>query len=70
MERKLKKLFDYQRFAKDKGLDLLIGQTVDKYENEDAFEMADSSLLLVAGGKKEVDQDKDELLSSNKDLGL
>jgi len=70
MERKLRKLFDYQRFYKNKDLDRLIRNSLEKYEDQEAFEMSDNSLLLVAGGKKDVEEDRKNVTSSNKDLEL
>lgn len=48
MENRLKKLFDYQRFEKNKKLEELIRET----ESRDAVELSDDSLAFVnaAGG--------------------
>ena len=57
MEKKLKKLFDYQRFEKNERLEKIIKETESRYEGELSDD--DLSLVNAAGeinsGKVEVD---------------
>lgn len=48
MQNKLYKLFDYQKFEKNKHLESIIEEC-----NEDVFELSDDLLGAVAGGKQE-----------------
>lgn len=51
MERKLKNLFDYQKFEKNDRLDKLIEETMNRYEK---FELSDDDLEYVnAAGVKD-----------------
>lgn len=50
MKNKLYKLFDYQKFEKNKHLENIIEEC-----NEDVFVLSDDLLGAVAGGKQEVE---------------
>lgn len=58
MEKKLKKLFDYQRFEKNPRLEALIQETESRY----SAEMSDDDLLMVAaaGEANEIEKKKEE----------
>jgi len=56
IEKLLSRLFDFQRFEKNKDLQRIINEVEDSYER--TF-LADSELSLVAGGK-EIQEDKKE----------
>ena len=56
MEKKLKRLFDYQRFEKNEKLEKLIKQTEERYGTE----LSDELLSMTAGGLKE-EEDKTSL---------
>ncbi len=58
MEKKLKKLFDYQRFEKNPRLEALIQETESRY----SAEMSDDDLLMVAaaGEANEIVKKKEE----------
>lgn len=55
-EKKLKRLFDYQRFEKEKELDALITETVQESER---VLLSDNELSFAFGGKKEEEPKKD-----------
>lgn len=50
MEKKLKKLFDYQKFAQNKHLDGIIKSVIP----EEVVELEDDALFAAAGGKIEI----------------
>ncbi len=50
MENKLFKLFDYQKFSKNKDLQKIIDDVEERYQNE--YVLSDDSLAFAAGGKK------------------
>lgn len=52
MDKKLKQLFEYQKFEHNKNLD----EVICNIQAESSFEMADGLLSAVAGGKKEEDK--------------
>ena len=54
MEKKLKKLFDYQRFSNNKELQKMINDTEERYPEKVAI--ADEVLNFAFGGRKEVDE--------------
>ena len=56
MEKKLTRLFDYQRFEKNEKLEKLIKQTEERYGTE----LSDELLSMAAGGLKE-EEDKTSL---------
>lgn len=58
MEKKLKKLFDYQRFEKNPRLEALIQETESRY----SAELSDDDLLMVAaaGEANEIVKKKEE----------
>ena len=51
MEEKLSKLFEFQRFEKNKQLDMIIRGVQDRLESSE-YCLNESALSLVAGGKK------------------
>ena len=51
LEKKLLKLFDYQRFEKEKSLQRVINEVEQKYDNE-IVALADVSLSFASGGRK------------------
>jgi len=51
LEKKLLKLFDYQRFEKEKSLQRVINEVEQKYDNE-IVALADVSLSFAAGGRR------------------
>lgn len=55
MDKLLKKLFDYQKFAQNENLDRVIKQTAVDHKAE----LLDEQLFAVAGGKK-VDEKKED----------
>lgn len=55
MEEKLKKLFDYQKFARNKHLEIQIDDALSQCEY-----MPDELLQAVTGGKKENDEKKED----------
>ena len=59
IENKLRLLFDYQRFDKNKELSKMIKETNEKYENSGVLLLDEASLSFASGGKKE------ELLTRN-----
>ena len=66
MEKKLKRLFDYQRFSNNKELQRMIDDTLERYPEKVAI--TDEVLNFAFGGKKEVDEDITKILEdqSNK----
>ncbi len=56
MENKLTKLFEFQRFEKNKQLDKIIRDVQDKYPESSYLD--ETALSLVAGGKKSEDEFK------------
>ena len=52
IEKLLRRLFDYQRFEKDKRLDKIIREVEDRYSFSDCY-ISDLNLSLVAGGKNQ-----------------
>ncbi len=54
-EKKLKKLFDFQKFAENKELQSLIDESKDRIQDE--FELMDDDLEFAAGGvNKDIDK--------------
>lgn len=54
MDTKLKKLFEYQKFANNPRLD----EVIKRVEPQNAVELDDESLFAVAGGKSEKPDDE------------
>ena len=63
MEDKLRRLFDYQRFAKNRELQKIITDTQSRFD-EAAVYLEDESLSLAYGGSEDlnVEEKKDNLL--------
>ena len=62
MKDKLSKLFEFQRFEKNKDLQKLIDETEERYAYQENL-LDEASLSFVAGGKKseeELKNDKDK----------
>lgn len=57
MEKKLKKLFDYQRFAQNKHLDEVIKSTQD----QEVVELSDDAIFAAAGGQGQTDTKKEDI---------
>ena len=55
MEKKLKRLFDYQRFSNNKELQRMIDDALERYPEKVAI--TDEVLEFAFGGKKEVEED-------------
>lgn len=58
IENKLFRLFDYQRFDKEKKLQSLINDVIQRHDN--AYLLTDSDLSFALGGKQE-EKKKDKL---------
>ena len=50
IEKLLTRLFDYQRFERNKKLERIITEIIEKYEPSNCY-ISEGDLLLVAGGK-------------------
>lgn len=63
IEKKLNKLFDFQKFEKNKDLQRIINDVEERYSESEVI--GDYQLSFVAGGKKlderiKIDKDKDQ----------
>ena len=58
IEKQLKNLFDYQRFARNQELSDMIVETTRQYEEQPVL-LDDAVLSFASGGKKEEDEKKD-----------
>lgn len=58
IEKQLKNLFDYQRFARNQELSDMIVETTQQYEEQPVL-LDDAVLSFASGGKKEEDEKKD-----------
>lgn len=50
IEKLLTRLFDFQRFERNKELERIIAEIIEKYETSNCY-ISEGDLLLVAGGK-------------------
>ena len=58
MEKKLRKLFDYQKFSKNKDLQLLIDDCESRYP--EGVLVSDEALSFAVGGKNQTEEDKNK----------
>ena len=65
MEKKIKKLFDYQRFEKNEKLEKLIRDTESRY----ATELSDDDLSFVSAAGEDTPPAEEPLTDGNKDKG-
>ncbi|MBQ6492759.1 MAG: hypothetical protein IJI92_02715 [Erysipelotrichaceae bacterium] len=59
MENKLRKLFDYQRFAQNDDLKKMIRDCEDRYVFSDVQILPDVELSMATGGKKDLTADEE-----------
>lgn len=66
MEKKLRQLFDYQKFANNEKLASLINETLEKYSPED---LENSSVVKFDANRKKAALSDDELFGVNAAMG-
>lgn len=66
IEKKLKNLFDYQRFERHRELQGIVDEVINQY-NTDAVFLDDVQLSFATGGRKEDEVERKDLFDDNKE---